>query len=185
MRVMVSKKAMKNSSSSHSQKAQEQVAQVAAQIQQNREVQTVEAPRRAFLKNAAVATSGLALGLQLSARANDADDKASDKASTPAEVVVAVPEKVLAKVGGFDVIDTATGKVIVARTGDASVAACSAVCTHKGCTVGYEHASKEFVCPCHGARFGLDGKVKQGPARRDLKSYDARLALGLSEKKAV
>jgi cytochrome b6-f complex iron-sulfur subunit len=167
---------MKNSTSPHSQDAHEQVA---AQLKQQDDQQD-DAPRRRFLKGAAGIAGGLALGLQLSSRADDA----TGAASPPVETLVTVPEKVLAKVGGFDVIETAQGKIIVARTSDASVAACSAVCTHKGCTVGYEHASKEFVCPCHGARFGLDGKVHQGPAKRDLKSYDARLALGLSEKKA-
>ena len=162
---------MKNSTSPN---PQVQVSQVAAQV----EAKKGEATRRRFLKSAAGLAGGFALGLQAVTRAD------GETQSTPAatETVVPVPEKVLAKVGGFDVVETKGDKIIVVRTSTTSVAACSAVCSHKGCTVEYEAKSQELVCPCHGARFGLDGKVKQGPARRGLKSYNARFALGLSEK---
>ena len=42
--------------------------------------------------------------------------------------------------------------------------AVSALCTHKGCTVGYSPSSRRFICPCHGATFGADGEVLGGPA---------------------
>ncbi len=45
----------------------------------------------------------------------------------------------------------------------------SGVCTHQGCTVGYDQASNEFSCPCHGARFdGTTGDVTRGPAKTPL-----------------
>ena len=45
----------------------------------------------------------------------------------------------------------------------------SAVCTHQGCTVGFDGASNQFACPCHGARFdGTSGDVRRGPARKPL-----------------
>ncbi len=34
-------------------------------------------------------------------------------------------------------------------------------CTHQGCLVSL--VDKKLVCPCHGARFSLDGKVEKGP----------------------
>lgn len=159
---------------------QQQVAHVIEQvIEQSHESERRDSERRAFLKTAAVAAGGLALGLQLSSRADDAAPP-----NTPAngETVVALPEKVLAGVGGFDVVDAGNDKVIVVRTDEKSVAACSAICTHRGCTLGYDAAAKQLACPCHGARFGLDGKVLRGPAKRDLKAYDARIALGLKDK---
>jgi thiosulfate dehydrogenase [quinone] large subunit len=41
----------------------------------------------------------------------------------------------------------------------------SAICTHAGCTVGFDRAATEFVCPCHGSIYdALTGVVVQGPA---------------------
>ncbi len=51
-----------------------------------------------------------------------------------------------------------------------SFLAYSAVCTHQGCTVGFDQPSDEFACPCHGARFdGGTGDVVRGPARDPLR----------------
>lgn len=48
----------------------------------------------------------------------------------------------------------------------------SAVCTHEGCTVGYDQQADQFACPCHGARFnGASGAVVRGPARDPLQPY--------------
>ena len=55
------------------------------------------------------------------------------------------------------------------------LAAVSAVCTHLGCTI--RHIEGEgFVCPCHGSRFGLDGRVIEGPAPRPLAWYGLSLS---------
>jgi len=39
-------------------------------------------------------------------------------------------------------------------------------CPHAGCDV--EEVDGEFVCPCHGSRFSLKGKLLEGPAESDL-----------------
>jgi thiosulfate dehydrogenase [quinone] large subunit len=50
------------------------------------------------------------------------------------------------------------------------VYAYSAVCTHEGCTVQYNSASKNLQCGCHGAVFdpGNEGKVVTGPTNKAL-----------------
>src|SRR5256885_7936619 len=46
--------------------------------------------------------------------------------------------------------------------------AVSAVCTHEGCTIHDLAERSELVCPCHGAAYDYEGRVKRGPAKRDL-----------------
>lgn len=43
-----------------------------------------------------------------------------------------------------------------------------AACTHLGCTVRWRRARNDLFCPCHGARFDLEGRVRGGPARAPL-----------------
>lgn len=50
----------------------------------------------------------------------------------------------------------------------------SAVCPHAGCEVGM--GDKEYVCPCHGAKFDGDGAVKSGPAPRGLDPLQLSIA---------
>lgn len=40
----------------------------------------------------------------------------------------------------------------------------SAVCSHMGCIVHWNAAEKSWDCPCHGSRFGIDGRLIHGPA---------------------
>ncbi|MEU6795912.1 FAD-dependent oxidoreductase [Nonomuraea wenchangensis] len=52
--------------------------------------------------------------------------------------------------------------------------AVSAVCTHLGCVVGFNEAERTWECPCHGSRFGLDGRVLQGPAVNPLEPVELK-----------
>jgi cytochrome b6-f complex iron-sulfur subunit len=42
------------------------------------------------------------------------------------------------------------------------------VCTHLGCTVGWNQQQQHFVCPCHGSQYDAQGRVIHGPAKRPL-----------------
>jgi len=53
----------------------------------------------------------------------------------------------------------------------ANLFALSAICTHRKCKLDAE-PDKTFYCPCHGSTFDSDGKVTEGPARRDLPGYE-------------
>jgi cytochrome b6-f complex iron-sulfur subunit len=63
--------------------------------------------------------------------------------------------------------------VLVVRT-DAGLRAFSAECTHLGCVVKWRRGRREFFCPCHGARFDSDGRVRGGPAPRPLVRLDVQ-----------
>lgn len=62
--------------------------------------------------------------------------------------------------------------VLVVRTPD-GLRAFSAVCTHLGCVVKWRKGRREFLCPCHGARFDAEGRVMGGPAPRALARLEA------------
>ena len=49
--------------------------------------------------------------------------------------------------------------------------ALSSVCTHMGCTLAFRPDWQDLRCPCHGASFGLDGRLANG--RRSLASEGA------------
>ncbi|WP_194911532.1 FAD-dependent oxidoreductase [Catenulispora rubra] len=57
----------------------------------------------------------------------------------------------------------------------------SALCPHRGCTVGFNDAEKTWECPCHGSRFAPDGALLQGPAVEPLAPARAYLALAAAE----
>ncbi len=59
-------------------------------------------------------------------------------------------------------------RLAVYRDASDDLHAVSPVCTHLGCHVRFNHAEKTWDCPCHGSRFGTDGRVLDGPAVRDL-----------------
>ncbi len=59
------------------------------------------------------------------------------------------------------------------RDDDGALHAVSAVCTHLGCIVNFNAAERSWDCPCHGSRFGTDGRVLEGPAVDDLAARDA------------
>ena len=42
-------------------------------------------------------------------------------------------------------------------------------CPHLGCALKWNPAERSWDCPCHGSRFGSDGRLIDGPATDDLK----------------
>lgn len=51
---------------------------------------------------------------------------------------------------------------------ESNLHAVNPVCTHMKCSVAWNSAEKSWDCPCHGARYNIDGKVLTGPADKDL-----------------
>ena len=65
---------------------------------------------------------------------------------------------------------------VLVRLNGGALVALSAVCTHLGCVVQWQKDKEQFLCPCHGGRFGADGAVLSGPPPKPL----ARLPLTVS-----
>jgi cytochrome b6-f complex iron-sulfur subunit len=60
--------------------------------------------------------------------------------------------------------------ILIINTGTKFVAL-SAICTHQGCTVGYNPVANDIECPCHGSVYSTSGSVTNGPAPSPLHSY--------------
>ncbi len=60
----------------------------------------------------------------------------------------------------------------VFRADDAHFFATYLECSHQGCEVQPE--GNYLQCPCHGSEFDSRGKLQQGPAEADLKSFSVR-----------
>ncbi len=62
-----------------------------------------------------------------------------------------------------------SGEVNFSPSGNSSILVCSAQCTHLGCIpVPYLGAYKGWVCLCHGSVYDKSGRVRQGPALKNL-----------------
>lgn len=73
----------------------------------------------------------------------------------------------LKSVGGSVISHT----VIVVNTGSGFIAL-SDICTHQGCSVFYNKGGNDFVCPCHGGTYNINGQVIAGPPPAPLKKYN-------------
>lgn len=57
---------------------------------------------------------------------------------------------------------------------DGVLHAVNPACTHVKCAVTFNSAEKSWDCPCHGARYSVDGEVLTGPASKDLEKVELR-----------
>lgn len=87
----------------------------------------------------------------------------SAAANVPAGAVRLGPSTALARNQSATYNDPTDGNSdILIRHSDGSLSAFSAVCTHAGCTVGYQGG--QIVCPCHGGLYNArTGAVEGGP----------------------
>lgn len=69
---------------------------------------------------------------------------------------------------------------VLVRLADGKFVAFDAVCTHAGCTVGYDTSSGLLLCPCHGAAFDPSNQasVVGGPTNQPL----AQLPISIDQK---
>lgn len=96
------------------------------------------------------------------------------------DVVKQFAEKLLPaeKIPGLSSLAPGEGKVVeyegeklaIYKNENGAVYAVHPVCTHMHCDVKWNSAEKSWDCPCHGARYDVDGNVLTGPADRALES---------------
>lgn len=74
--------------------------------------------------------------------------------------------------GTGKVLEVDGKKIAAYKDMDGVIHALNPTCTHAACIVGWNAAETSWDCPCHGARFAIDGKVLTGPATRDLQQIN-------------
>jgi thiosulfate dehydrogenase (quinone) large subunit len=94
--------------------------------------------------------------------------KATHTPKVPSGAVRLGPSTALSPGQGATYSDPADGSPdLLIRQPSGDLTAMSAVCTHAGCTVGYQDG--QVVCPCHGATYDPhSGAVTGGPAPQGL-----------------
>jgi cytochrome b6-f complex iron-sulfur subunit len=60
----------------------------------------------------------------------------------------------------------------------------SPVCTHLGCLVSWHRRKNQFLCPCHGGKYDIEGEVVEGPppaplTRLPMMIKDEKVFVGL------
>jgi thiosulfate dehydrogenase [quinone] large subunit len=100
-------------------------------------------------------------------------------AQTPSGVALGSASQVpVGQAGRFT--DPASGQpAYVVHTSGNNFVAFSAVCTHAGCTLGFDPSNMEFICPCHGGSYSArTGQVTGGPPPSPLPSIPVRVVNG-------
>jgi glycine/D-amino acid oxidase-like deaminating enzyme/nitrite reductase/ring-hydroxylating ferredoxin subunit len=70
--------------------------------------------------------------------------------------------------GTGKVVEVDGEKIAAYRDEQGVIHTLSPVCTHAACIVNWNGEEKSWDCPCHGARYDIDGSVLTGPATKNL-----------------
>lgn len=150
---------------------------------------TAEVSRRSLIRTGVMAGligagAIVVSGIGRFSAGSSSDASAAGQPGTPASPMPATAASSTAPINGVQIAqasDIAVGGIVAfddPKTGDpafllqpaqGTYLAYSGVCTHQGCTVGFDQGTNTFVCPCHGAEFdGSNGDVVRGPATQPL-----------------
>ena len=69
--------------------------------------------------------------------------------------------------------------IYVLPTKDGALRVLSPICPHLGCSIPWNEARQEFVCPCHTAIFAPDGSHLSGPSPRSMDDLESRMENGM------
>ena len=109
----------------------------------------------------------LTAGMGAIAGCQTGDGGGTSAATGVERIVNAGPVARYAKDGVYS--DYREAGVFVVRSGK-QLLAFSAICTHKYCKLTAQK-DLSFYCKCHGSTFDPNGKVTNGPAKRDLPMF--------------
>lgn len=90
-----------------------------------------------------------------------------------------IPELASLAPGEGKVVRYEDQKLAIYKSDTGEIHAIHPVCTHMHCDVKWNSAERSWDCPCHGARYDVDGNVLTGPADRAMEQVKIS---GLMEK---
>ncbi len=83
----------------------------------------------------------------------------------------------LSKTGTAAMLNFQNGQLLVDHPSGNTFNALSPICTHQGCLItNFDSGNSQFVCPCHGSRYDVNGNVVSGPASTSLHKYQVQFA---------
>jgi cytochrome b6-f complex iron-sulfur subunit len=135
--------------------------------------------RREFLKRSGLVLGALTFGAGLALADDDGeggDDDGSGKMQALGKGVIDLGASSSFKIGG--VVDHTKDAGAVISSSANGLIAVAPICTHQGCTTGWNAATQSLNCPCHGAQFSSDGMVLRGPTRTPLARYALQIKNG-------
>ena len=126
----------------------------------------VSVDRRGFLRVSTVAAFAVAAAVVGKVFSKTGVSTSAGESSASKKII----EDASLEIGATHNFESKAGTPAVLFRTKAGVFAYSAVCTHEGCTVQFNSASKNLQCACHGAVFDpFDGaKVVTGPTNQPL-----------------
>ncbi len=139
--------------------------------------QTQPISRTVFVRGVALATAGLA-GLPV-ATWNAVSAFAATRARRSSAIGTLLGNvRTLGRNHALTYTDPASGDpAVLIRLNNGRLVSYDAVCTHAGCTVGYDPTNHMLVCPCHNSLFDptKGAAVVAGPAPSSLPSLAIRV----------
>lgn len=133
------------------------------------------ADRRSFLIRATYALAGLfsvllgipTLAYLIDPRNRPAMDNGFETVARLRDLPIGKPREVVLRAARRDAWtlhpEVVIGRVWLIRRDQERVDAFTATCPHLGCSINFEEKTELFLCPCHSARFTLDGLRVQQP----------------------
>lgn len=75
---------------------------------------------------------------------------------------------------GWEKTVSSYGAYVLRKT-DGQINVFSNMCTHLSCRVTWNESENEYICPCHDARFAIEGDVTAGPPPEPLHEYEIKI----------
>lgn len=68
--------------------------------------------------------------------------------------------------------------VYVTKSADGQLRVLSSICPHLGCSITWNDAKTQFICPCHVGVFSPDGALVSGPPPRGMDELETQVEDG-------
>ena len=86
----------------------------------------------------------------------------------------------LTQVNGWERTTTSHGGSVLRHSEDEDdILVLSNRCTHLSCRVSYKEETQTYDCPCHDAKFDIDGQVIYGPPPEPLEEFAHKVEEGV------